>query len=148
MKEACGWSGPLPLVGGAPQQCVTCGLMMNYGKVRRCQVNERSVPSTKSPAPMQKQEPVRLDWAAEYPCLHRGEQQDQQSCGCGGVDKVPVYVCLEKPDTQCVVLKSNQLRLVRKDSRKWVELRACEGCPFAKVENPPNLSESGEVSQA
>ena len=101
-------------------------------------VNEGPEPVEKSPAKV-------MDWTAEYPCIYRGEQQAEGSCGCAGVDKIPVYACQETPGTPCVVLKSNQGRLIRKDRQKWQDLRACEDCPFAKSENPPNISDPPAV---
>jgi len=86
----------------------------------------------------------RMDWTLEYPCVYRGEQQAEGSCGCAGADKIPVYACQETPGTQCVVLKSNQGRMTRKD-RKWSGLRACEDCPLAKSEIPPNTSDPPAV---
>lgn len=86
----------------------------------------------------------RMDWAAEYPCVHRGEVQAEGSCGCAGVDKIPVYACNETNGAQCVVLKSNQGRLLRKDG-KWSGLRACEDCPLICPELSSNTLDSAAV---
>lgn len=90
------------------------------------------------------QEVKRMDWAAEYPCAHRGEVQAEGSCGCAGVDKIPVYACNETNGAQCVVLKSNQGRLLRKDG-KWSGLRACEDCPLICTELSSNTFDSAAV---